>query len=134
MDILNTLRVSATITPYNTDDTYPTHEAKYGKGGIRAVATVADRDAIPDTLREVGMFVYCGDVEKLFLLDKVIDNSGWIDFSDKCSGIVISTTEPATYTQRTVWYEPLRNLMYFRDLGNLNWVSVGVAGIDGGVF
>ena len=33
--------VASPIVPFTTDDTYATHEAKYGKGGFRTVQTIA---------------------------------------------------------------------------------------------
>jgi len=49
--------VAAAISPFDTLDTYPTHDAQYGKGGYRSVATVVERDAIPTARRTVGMCV-----------------------------------------------------------------------------
>ena len=49
--------IAALITPFDTADTYPTHDAQYGRGGYRAVATVTDRDAIPTARRSEGMRV-----------------------------------------------------------------------------
>lgn len=46
------------ITPGgNSDNTFPTHSDEYGKGGYRAVETIADRDAITYERRSVGMEV-----------------------------------------------------------------------------
>lgn len=39
--------MAAMIAPFTTEDTFPTHDAKYGKGGYRSVDTIAERDAIP---------------------------------------------------------------------------------------
>lgn len=50
--------VASPIVPFSSEDTYPTHEAKYGKGGFRTVETIAERDAIPEARREEGMLVY----------------------------------------------------------------------------
>ena len=49
--------VAAVIAPFDTLDTYPTHDAQYGKGGYRSVATIAERDAIPTARRSEGMRV-----------------------------------------------------------------------------
>lgn len=49
--------VAAAIAPFDTLDTYPTHDAQYGKGGYRSVATVVERDAIPTARRTTGMRV-----------------------------------------------------------------------------
>lgn len=49
--------VSAPVVPFDTADTFPTHDAQYGKGGYRSVATAALRDAIPDARKTEGMRV-----------------------------------------------------------------------------
>ena len=49
--------IASAITPFTTDDSYPTHYAKYGCGGWREVDTIAERDAIPEKRRSVGMVV-----------------------------------------------------------------------------
>jgi hypothetical protein len=49
--------VAAAIAPFDTLDTYPTHDAQYGKGGYRSVATIVERDAIPTARRSEGMRV-----------------------------------------------------------------------------
>jgi hypothetical protein len=49
--------VAAAIAPFDTLDTYPTHDAQYGKGGYRSVATIVERDAIPTARRSEGLRV-----------------------------------------------------------------------------
>lgn len=49
--------VASIIVPNTTDDDYATHDALYGKGGYRSVATIADRDAIPSKRKDKGMIV-----------------------------------------------------------------------------
>jgi hypothetical protein len=53
--------VIAPVVPFSTDDAYPSHEALYGKGGLRTVANTAERDAIPSLRREAGMLIYVVD-------------------------------------------------------------------------
>lgn len=50
--------VIAPVVPFDTTDVHPSHEARYGKGGYRTVATTADRDAIPSARLEAGMLVF----------------------------------------------------------------------------
>lgn len=50
--------VIAPVVPLDTSDTHPSHEARWGKGGYRTVASAAERDAIPAPRREPGMLVY----------------------------------------------------------------------------
>lgn len=49
--------ISSGIVPFTSGDSYPTHDAQYGKGGWREVDTTDDRDAIPPPRRSVGMVV-----------------------------------------------------------------------------
>ena len=49
--IHNTIRTNSEL------DVYPTHEAKFGKGGYRTVANIAERDDIPFERCEEGMLV-----------------------------------------------------------------------------
>lgn len=49
--------VTDTISVSSSTDTYPTHWAYLGKGGHRAVSTVAVMEAIPTARREFGMLV-----------------------------------------------------------------------------
>ena len=50
--------VAAAIVPFTTEDAFATHDAKYGKGGWREVATVEEMNAIPEARRSIGMIVY----------------------------------------------------------------------------
>ena len=50
--------VLAPVVPFDTADVHPSHEARYGKGGYRTVATLSERDAIPAPRREAGMLVF----------------------------------------------------------------------------
>lgn len=50
--------VIAPVVPFDTADVHPSHDARYGKGGYRTVATLAERDAIPAPRREAGMLVF----------------------------------------------------------------------------
>jgi hypothetical protein len=50
--------IVAPVVPLDTADVHPTHEALYGRGGYRTVATTVDRDAITAARREAGMLVF----------------------------------------------------------------------------
>ena len=80
-NILGT-NVSSPIVPFTTDDEFPTHDAKYGKGGFRAVATISERDAITTYRRDPGMFVYVIATEKLY----VYKNDTWVEWSSGGGG------------------------------------------------
>lgn len=90
--------VSSPIVPFTTDDQFPTHDAKYGKGGFRSVATTAERDAITTDRKEPGMFVYVVENEKLY----VYKNNAWVEWLSGGGGSGIS--EVYTFsTAATTW-------------------------------
>jgi hypothetical protein len=57
MSSIKGTNVLAPVVPFDTTDTHASHEARYGKGGYRSVADIAERDAIPQLRREAGMLV-----------------------------------------------------------------------------
>lgn len=50
----NGTKVLSNIIPTNPTDTYPTHLDKFGRGGYKAVTSIAERDAIPDDRLTLG--------------------------------------------------------------------------------
>lgn len=58
MSDLKGTNLAAPVVPYTSEDTYPTHFALYGQGGMRTVKTMAERDSISPERREEGMLVY----------------------------------------------------------------------------
>lgn len=77
MTALPGTRVTAPIVPTDSADVYPTHEARFGKGGWRAVANLAARNAIPADRRETGMQVYVEDQRRTFVLRGGVGNANW---------------------------------------------------------
>ena len=71
--------VAASIVPFTTEDTYPTHESTYGKGGWHEKATIDDRNAIPLKRRSLGMAVYVLSERKLFILEDTLTDDGWVE-------------------------------------------------------
>jgi hypothetical protein len=72
------------------EDVFPTHYDSLGSGGMRAVATLVARDAIPVERRVFGMFVFVIETGNLYYLangqldgssDDLSDNSNWQEFS-----------------------------------------------------
>lgn len=51
------IRVTDTIVPTSTSDTYPTHEDVYGRGGLMVLSGSQTRSAIPTARLKVGMLV-----------------------------------------------------------------------------
>jgi hypothetical protein len=64
--------VAATVTPFTTSDTFPTHDEIYGKGGFRTVASSTERDALPTARRSVGMLVFVQDDQIYQLTDDLV--------------------------------------------------------------
>ena len=60
------INVSATIRPFTTADTFPTHEAIFGKGGYRTVDAESDLTSIPLERLEEGMLVYTKSSNKIY--------------------------------------------------------------------
>lgn len=61
MTALSGTNVAAPVVPFTDADTYPTHDAQYGKGGWRSVATYADMLEIPSERCAKGMQVRVTD-------------------------------------------------------------------------
>ena len=76
--ILGTNVVSP-IVPGTTADAFPTHDAKYGKGGFRSVQYYADLDTITDLRRDPGMFVYVIEEDSLYVyeIDSTTNEASW---------------------------------------------------------
>jgi hypothetical protein len=76
MSEIQGVNVASTVVPYTTDDTYPTHDSQYGKGGWHEVGSIDERDAIPSTRLRFGMVVnVVGDQAYEWTAD------GWIVFA-----------------------------------------------------
>jgi len=69
--------IGAVITPTDSADIYPTHNAIWGKGGFRTVANTTIRDAIPALRRDTGMTVYCLSDSTVYQLRGGIANANW---------------------------------------------------------
>jgi hypothetical protein len=66
---LSGTNLAGSIVPFTTDDTFATHLAKFGKGGWRSVADIAERDGITADRREAGMAVYVVAEKKVYTLE-----------------------------------------------------------------
>lgn len=71
--------VAAGIVPFTSEDKYATHDAQYGKGGFRSVATIAERDAIPAERKTEGMVVRVQADKKHY----VWENNAWTEWLPK---------------------------------------------------
>lgn len=102
--------IASNIIPAMSDGAiqdHATHIAKYGKGGWREVATIADRDAITDARCEVGMSVYVTSEKKLYILSSLDTSTTpytktWSLFS--AGGVVEMPTPSETESGNIVQY------------------------------
>jgi hypothetical protein len=76
--IPGTVGLTGIIAPKDELDTYAVQEDKYGKGGYRAVSTIAERDAITPLRRKEGMMVYITTGNVIYVLIGGIDNANWV--------------------------------------------------------
>jgi hypothetical protein len=58
--------VASPLVPNDDRSTRATHQAQYGKGGLRRVATIAALDNIPLERREYGMLVFVDSVQSFY--------------------------------------------------------------------
>lgn len=73
--------VAAKIVPFDSNDTFATHDEKYGLGGFRSVANQAERDSITSLRLKTGMLVYQLDENKYYRLTSTVQpiSANWIE-------------------------------------------------------
>ena len=91
--------VASAIVPFTTDDQFATHYAKYGNGGWKSVATIADRDAIPTARLEDGTVAYVVETSLAY----IYLNGSWQVFvtsggGGSSGGLVALDRQTLTYT------------------------------------
>ena len=102
-DIIQGTNISSPIVPFTIDDEFPTHDAKYGKGGFRAVRTISERDNITSYRKDEGMFVFVIEEDKLFYFK----NNSWQEWSSDGGGGGTGISEVYTFsTPSTTWTIP----------------------------
>jgi len=95
MSSIRGTNVLAPVVPFDTTDAHASHEARYGKGGYRSVADIAERDAIPQLRRESGMLVCVLTDGKVW---KLGDNlTTWTEFAVSSDWATLSG-KPSTFT------------------------------------
>lgn len=75
--ILQTVRITGTLTPTDTDDTFAVTSEEYHRGGYRSVDTQSERDEITLDRRKLGMLVYVTSDNITFTLTGGITNADW---------------------------------------------------------
>lgn len=79
------INLGAPILPATEEDIFPTHDAKYGKGGYRTVTDADERNSIPPARRELGMAVRTLDDNVVWILinnPAASENAGMTQNSD----------------------------------------------------
>ena len=115
--IPNTIPVVGTLAPAASSDTYPVTNPKWGLGGFRTVVLSAERNAIPDERREVGMAVYVSSLSSYYVLSGGITNDNWEPWPPVGSTTIEETIINNTYNNT---YEfPL-------DLERVDYVHTGL--------
>ena len=71
------INVPDSVVPFTSEDTYPIFEDIHGRGGLHAVSSILERDAIFLPRRKVGMIVsVAGDA--LYTLVGGVSNTNWV--------------------------------------------------------
>lgn len=78
--------ITGFISPTDTSDTFATHDSVLGRGGLREVANLVERDAIPSDRRRIGMLVYVIIEEKYYALFGDTTNLSWKDCGSQLGG------------------------------------------------
>lgn len=78
--------ITGFISPTDTSDTYATHDSVLGRGGLREVNSLDERDAIPGDRRRVGMIVYVLADSKYYALFGDTTNLSWKDCGTQLGG------------------------------------------------
>jgi len=112
--------VLSPITPFDSADTNPTHNAIYGKGGFRVVADTTERNAIANDRCSVGMLVYVISDGKTYQLntgfhDPLVDGD-WSEYN--------SAENLWDRTATTVYQHNLGDNLELRDAGSVANFSV----------
>jgi hypothetical protein len=68
MALIPGTNVASRIVPFDTLDTFATHDATYGRDGYRSVADITERDSITEQRQKVGMLVYVQSEDKIYKL------------------------------------------------------------------
>lgn len=83
---LGSVAVTGFIAPTDTSDTYATHDSVLGRGGLREVATLIERDAIPADRRRIGMIVYVIADTNYYALFGDTTNLSWKNLGSQLGG------------------------------------------------
>lgn len=92
--------IIAPIVPFSEVDRYPTHDAKYGKGGYRTTLTATQRNQITFARRELGMAVRTLSDNVVWILINnplELENGGETQDSDWVKEVAIIDMDGGTF-------------------------------------
>ena len=95
--IPNSIPFSGMLAPTDSTDTYATHDTKWGRGGAKTVADIAERDAITSDRRSEGMICYVEADQKTYQLLGGVTNASWTEFGGGSGGI--ASAEEKTFSE-----------------------------------
>jgi hypothetical protein len=125
MSALNGVKITGTIVPTDTTDTYPTHDSQYGKGGYISVTDITSRDNISSFRRTEGMLVWVISEGNFYRLSGGITNLDWVDSS------MTGPQGPAGVDNISNAHQSVR-LATGATLSNSPTYTTGLTGLDGG--
>lgn len=111
--------LASRIVPSDSADAYATHDADYGRGGYRSVADIAERDAITEPRRKLGMKVFVNSEQKEYQLIGGIENVNWTEVTGG-SGSGVSTLSALTDTEIAT---PVNGQALIYDEAGQKWVN-----------
>lgn len=126
--ISGTTQVTSPIAPTSIIDIYATHDAAYGKDGLRNVLTLSDRNAISDLRRVAGMIVGVLADDSYWRLKNIVwdgTDNDWEPFLTG-GGSTIGLTQVAYGDSLTGAITSSSNFVYNSD--RLTLGAVGLAG------
>lgn len=115
--------LASRIVPSDSADAYATHDADYGRGGYRSVADIAERDAITEPRRKLGMKVFVNSEQKEYQLIGGIENVNWTEVTGG-SGSGVSTLSALTDTEIAT---PVNGQALLYDEAGQKWVNGDVS-------
>lgn len=78
--------ITGFISPTDTSDTFATHDSTLGRGGLREVDNLEQRDLITEDRRKIGMVVYVVSELKYYALFGDTTNLSWKDCGSQLGG------------------------------------------------
>jgi hypothetical protein len=131
------INLGAPILPATEDDIFPTHDARYGKGGYRAVADISVRDAIPQERRDYGMIVHTLDTG-LNWVWRANNGGQWQLTNAAISVDSIAAMLALPATLGTIVNRTDLNAVYVLNSDNpadiASWLEISNTNLDGGTF